>query len=267
MDGRSIRPPKPKHDPDSATNGLVVCDPGERVPAHAISSTVVASAGLKAALSLLSVASAYADDVGCDVWEFAVDWETLRDHQVAPNDLRLLVRKGFVDHRVETTGARSSSRHFRSTPRLLFAAEHNFVLTSRGLARARAMSLGPDNTSSQLPLDAPTDSSVIPRWDRNSRCLYVSDHVVKQFHVPAGNQDLVLAAFQEEGWPPSIDDPLPPSTEIDSKRRLHDTIRRLNNHQHRRLLHFSGNGNGRAICWRIATNAPPLPRDIAGSQS
>jgi hypothetical protein len=34
--------------------------------------------------------------------------------------------------------------------------------------------------------------------------------VVKEFKLPAPNQETILTAFQEEGWPPRIDDPLPP---------------------------------------------------------
>ena len=45
----------------------------------------------------------------------------------------------------------------------------------------------------------------------------VGDRVVKQFRVPAGNQELILAAFEEMGWPPHIDDPLPPVHDLDPK--------------------------------------------------
>jgi len=32
-----------------------------------------------------------------------------------------------------------------------------------------------------------------------------------------------LGAFEDDGWPPRIDDPLPPQKDQDSKRRLADT--------------------------------------------
>ena len=38
--------------------------------------------------------------------------------------------------------------------------------------------------------------------------------------------------------PPRIDDPLPPSQNVDPKRRLHDTIKRLNRHQRSSSQHF-----------------------------
>ncbi len=59
----------------------------------------------------------------------------------------------------------------------------------------------------------------------------------------------MLSAFEEEGWPPTIDDPLPPVAGMDAKRRLHDTINRLNRNQKHRLIRFGGNGRGRAVCW------------------
>jgi hypothetical protein len=210
---------------------------------------------LKAALSLLSIASAYADDVGCDVWEFAVGWETLHDRQVAPNDLRWLVRKGYVDHRIETTRANSERRRFRAPSEPAFSSLNCFVLTTNGLPFARAMLIESSGCPADLPSQAspPNRSvSVVPLWDRNRRMLCLGDEIVKHFRVPAGNQEVILASFEEEGWPPSIDDPLPPANQIDAKRRLRDTISRLNHHQRHPLLHFFGNGNGCGVCWQIA---------------
>ena len=56
-------------------------------------------------------------------------------------------------------------------------------------------------------------------------------------------------AFEEESWPPRIDDPLPPSPNIDSKKRLHDTIKSLNRHQKQRCIRFMGDGRGTGVRW------------------
>ena len=64
------------------------------------------------------------------------------------------------------------------------------------------------------------------------------------------NQELVLRAFEEEGWPPRIADPLPPRTDQDVKRRLHSTICNLNRAHEVVLIHFEGGGDGESICWR-----------------
>ena len=48
-----------------------------------------------------------------------------------------------------------------------------------------------------------------PRWDAKYRVFWCGDKVVKQFKGDAGNQVPVLEAFEIEGWPEMIDDPLP----------------------------------------------------------
>jgi len=94
-----------------------------------------------------------------------------------------------------------------------------------------------------------TDS--MPVWDRQRRELRVCDALIKRFRVPAPNQELILGAFQEEQWPPRIDDPIPQTTEIEPKQRLRDTIRALNkNQQIAGILRFTGDGTGEGILWQ-----------------
>ena len=73
--------------------------------------------------------------------------------------------------------------------------------------------------------------------------------MVKRFRVPAENQEAVLSAFQEEGWPFCVDDPLPPMHDIVLKERLKFTIRRLNAGHKRAAFDFFGDGTGEAVCW------------------
>ena len=68
----------------------------------------------------------------------------------------------------------------------------------------------------------------IPHWDARSRELWFGNRLIKQFQVPAANQEIVLDAFEERGWPPCIDDPLPTDGEVDPKHRLQNTLLRLN---------------------------------------
>jgi len=93
-------------------------------------------------------------------------------------------------------------------------------------------------------------STIKPRWDPLLRELWIGSALVKRFRVPARNQELILTAFQEQGWPSVIDDPLPRSEHVDSPSRLSFTIRRLNGRQKRKLMHFFGTGTGAAIGWR-----------------
>jgi hypothetical protein len=75
--------------------------------------------------------------------------------------------------------------------------------------------------------------------------------LVKRYIVPAQNQELVLAVFEEEGWPASIDDPLPFGGTVDRWRRLKSTIHKLNSCQEQAIVRFHGNGTGDGIRWRF----------------
>ena len=89
-------------------------------------------------------------------------------------------------------------------------------------------------------------------WCPRLRELTVSGVLIKRFRRPAPVLDLILSAFQEEGWPPQLDDPIPPTLEVDSVTRLHDATNRLNRTQKPRLIVFFGDGTGRGIRWRFA---------------
>ena len=74
--------------------------------------------------------------------------------------------------------------------------------------------------------------------------------------MPSPNQEAVLAAFEEEGWPHRIDDPLRFQVELGPKYRLHYTIRRLNRSQQQRLIRFFGDGTGVGVCWQLTEALP-----------
>jgi hypothetical protein len=116
-------------------------------------------------------------------------------------------------------------------------------------------------TTRELPR---ADTARIPRWDPKARILTLGSNVVKQYRVPSRNQEAVLAAFQEEGWPHRIDDPLPPRKDLHPKYRLHFTIQSLNQSQRERLIRFFGDGTGEGICWE-ASEVVALPFSSAAS--
>jgi hypothetical protein len=91
------------------------------------------------------------------------------------------------------------------------------------------------------PADAPPPPREVPTWDGTARRLLFRGQVCKQFARPAPNQELILAAFQEESWPDAIDDPLPGG-------KLGQTVESLNE----RLGHikFRLNGAGTGVCWQ-----------------
>ena len=101
----------------------------------------------------------------------------------------------------------------------------------------------------------------VPVWDANLHELRLGRQVVKRFsRHPAPIQELILAVFEEEGWPEAIDDPLPASHGLETKRRLHHTIRNLNRAQRPHLIQFSICGRGKGICWHLTPNATPKRR-------
>jgi hypothetical protein len=198
------------------------------------------------ALQLLYDALEYAHQLGRSCWEFAEEIESLRQHGLANGDLRWLVCKGFVEHGREITETNEVGRKFRLDRGLCFSDETCFVLTDHGASQVSRWLHAPVNSSNDDP-----NGSLTPVWDSELQELRVGRVIVKRFKVPARNQETILAAFQEENWPVFIDDPLPPHSEIDPKRRLHDTINSLNRNQKNDLIRFRGNGSGEGIRWEL----------------
>ena len=99
------------------------------------------------------------------------------------------------------------------------------------LAHAVVVDCGSDNETTPPPLvavrAAPGNVFSAPRWDPNRRELWLDGLLVKRFRQPSPNQEKILSVFQEEGWPSSIDDPLPLDFGQNPKRRLNQTIREV----------------------------------------
>jgi len=229
-------------------------------PSHLERSEIRLAPRLVAALAGLLEAVDYVQDLEGSVWEFALELPSLRRLNLSNSDLRWLVGKGLVEHALETTLAGDKDRSFRRPSRLLFCKKTCFVLTPSGteLAREICGSHMPglrvdERTATKLPsfsVAAQLDA-LVPKWDRDRQELKVGPAVIKRFKVPAVNQEMVLAAFEEEGWPPRIDDPLPPHGEQAPKRRLQETIKSLNRNQKRTLIRFLGDGSGQGVRWEF----------------
>jgi hypothetical protein len=174
-------------------------------------------------------------------------WELI-EVGITPNDLRELVTDGLVEHGVNHTKPRGNPRAIRRVTHLRFSPDSSFIVTDAGVAIAQKHGLGTrwrhDTGESTLKI---ADQPPKPHWDRNRRALFLGDKLIKQFKEPAPNQETILAAFQEEGWPDRIDDPLPPIEGVDSKKRLHDAVVRLNRHHVHRGLRFRGDGTGQGV--------------------
>jgi hypothetical protein len=226
-----------------------------------------------AGLTFLLQAREYADDVQTDIWDFALELRELRSVELGNSDLRWLVMKGYVEHARETTLPGEAQRSFRRTKGLSFNKKTCFVLTDAGAEAAHALGVfeerldlphdgsaaNPAATARRSESQAPSQASaepparVVPRWDGDLQELRVNGVIVKQFKVPAPNQEMILSAFQEENWPVRIDDPLPPHPDQDAKRRLHDTIVSLNRNHKSRFIRFMGDGTGEGVRWTLVT--------------
>jgi hypothetical protein len=92
---------------------------------------------------------------------------------------------------------------------------------------------------------------LVPIYDPNERVFNWGRHLVKSFRQPARNQELILWAGQEMGWPNWFDDPLPRSAGRNPKKVLHDTIVDLSRRQLANWIRFKGDGTGRRVGWEI----------------
>lgn len=218
-------------------------------------------------LFLLAQAHEYAAELQRDVWDFAVELSSLREAGLTNSDLRWLVCKEYVEPGHEVTPGESAGREFRRGAALTITGRTCFVLTPAGVrvaqcllrdtsAKANGQAGGslPGQVADESPAlrDHQTpDPLPMPRWDRDRHEFRVGRRLVKVFKLPSPNQEAVLMAFEEEGWPPRIDDPLSPVAELDPKRRLHDTIKGLNRNQKNCLVRFMGDGTGEGVRWEL----------------
>jgi hypothetical protein len=201
---------------------------------------------MRAGLALLHQACDLAAAAARDVWDFAVEIDQLRSADLTNAALRWLITQGHVEHRREVTGRRSRHRRFCPSANLALDATSCFVLTERGCRLATPCPAA--NGHGEPPRNGAADGPPVPHWDEERRQLLYDGLLVKEFRGRPGNQELMLTVFEEDGWPPRIDDPLPPSPFIDPPTRVRDTIRRLNRDQKHALLRFQADGRG-AILW------------------
>jgi hypothetical protein len=234
----------------TCTEAIIECEP------------LMSPAYLRPALDVLLQSLDYAVELDRDPWDFAVEIGALRRLGLSNSDLRWLLCKGWVHHATELSRPGAGGRSFTSVGQLVLNDLCCFVLTPTGELAIRGAG------TAALPLQSPAlvcpnevahsaGGAEVPLWDKDRRLLRYGDRIVKQFKVPAPNQEIVLVSFQEEDWSVRIDDPLPRVAAIDSKRRLHDTINSLNRNQRSAVIRFSGDGSGEGVRWEVVKTARP----------
>lgn len=240
---------------------------------------------LRPALILLRDAYRYSEKTGKGIWEFATELEELQHAGLTNADLRWLVTGQFVLHGEEVSLPSQERRTFRQCKNLSFGPRTCFVLSAKGLQWISGGAPIPTNSDASINGTHKLNCShgghaaqingeivqnngshvvsdqqgEVPEWDNDQRILKFDDVVVKRFRWPAANQELIVKAFEEQGWPKCIEDPLPRSETVNPKTRLHDTIKCLNRNQINGVIRFHGNGDGTGVIWR-RTNEKKVPR-------
>jgi hypothetical protein len=97
----------------------------------------------------------------------------------------------------------------------------------------------------------PSPETLMPHWNDDLRELSFGGTVCKRFRQPAQHQTRILKEFQEAGWPPKVDDPLPYTSENKRHDRLTNAVKKLNQ-QELPLLRFELDGTGQGILWKPA---------------
>lgn len=112
-------------------------------------------------------------------------------------------------------------------------ANYDWLLREMGMRRS-----SPKPKRPQKPL--------VPEWNKDSGELRFRGQLIRKIRVMANPSHIqrIVDAFQEEGWPPSIDSPLPGGVD---QHRLHLALQSLN--KGLKPIRFHGQEGGRAIRW------------------
>ena len=91
---------------------------------------------------------------------------------------------------------------------------------------------------------------LVPRWDAEQRELWFGTTRIKHFPRPARIVGLILASFEELGWPRHLDDPLSAIVGTLEPRRLRGVVEDFNRRLDVPLIRFEMAGTGKGITWR-----------------
>jgi hypothetical protein len=206
--------------------------PDEQVPRSAR----LLQPGLTEALELLLVAVEQAREAGRPPSEFTALAPALTDAGLTALELGWMILEGVVAYGTATAPAITQGTASA-------AATGHLFLTDAGADAVHSVRAAAAAADAWPPLR--------PRWDPHRRELWLGKTLIKRFKRSAPNQELFLTAFQESGWPTSLDDPLPPEPGTDQRSRLQDTIKSLNRRRLHPRLHFCLDGTGEGARWEV----------------
>ncbi|HLJ11470.1 MAG TPA: hypothetical protein VKU82_09785, partial [Planctomycetaceae bacterium] len=209
--------------------------------------TAYLPAGLSSAgLALLLDAYDSALDVNGERWDFAVEISLLLRAGISGNALRWLICKGFAEHGVELLPRDgNAARRIRPVKWLKFEQKSRVVLSKAGaefvrpLCRKSAADTCASLESAGISDRSPgTATSLVPVWDADRRILALRGEIILRLSRRAKNLVLIVQAFQDDHWPPRIDDPLPGVIGREAKSRLRGAIEKLNRKRLVKRIHF-----------------------------
>jgi len=189
-----------------------------------------------------------------DVWTFAVEIGRLHAAGLTDTDLWWLATLGYIDFATETTPTEWNQRTFRQDGPHYLTPKIGVILTEAGAAFAgqRHFSGPRDNVrlgGTPARKDLESRPSDLPFYDKAAREFWGRKLLIKRFRQKGRDQETILAAFEEQEWPPRIDDPLPGRNGLNRQRHLRDTTDNLNRNQQHRLIKFMGDGTGQGVLW------------------
>jgi len=203
----------------------------------------------------------FAEECNRSPWEFAIEIRQLQRTGITTEEIRWLIGKNLVDHAEENSSLGQVTRTFQSSGGFRLSEKSCLILTEFGVCAAEYTI---DSIRSK-PVTASIDSenaNVSPRWDTVRHELRLGNVLVKKFKWRAANQEAILNAFEEDGWPAHIDDPLTQDPNMNPKRRLSDAIKCLNRKQQNSLIRFCGDGTGEGVLWEfVETPREPEPNN------
>jgi hypothetical protein len=208
----------------------------------------------QSALVLLNDATNFARDTGRDAWDYCLRLEELLSAGLTVADCRWLADKKLVEAR-DTARARGRGRGIRPL-RATFSRSTRFVLTAAGVAFAADLCspIGRPRapTGNGNPhRDWASDAMGGPRWDPRLLVLQVDDIAVKEFQAKARNQLVIVSAFDTQGWPRQIDNPLDSGGPAQRAQALADAVHGLNRNLRAKVIRFHTAEKGASVRYEL----------------
>jgi hypothetical protein len=88
----------------------------------------------------------------------------------------------------------------------------------------------------------------VPHWDARTDTLHCFDQRLK-VRFDAANLRVVLDAFEAQGWPRRIANPLRAGNGVTAKRKLQQTVKSLSERLRGTGLRLRMDGEAMGVCW------------------